>query len=363
MASSTDRTAVTDQQWPPSFLGRFFSCVYLSILIALVIGTFATFFAKQHWIAEIFCHGRVQLSIGLFLWLFIAVLCKQKLRAFTALVFLVVNAAWIVPYFVPHFDSNVADGPTIKIMSANVLTSNDQYASFIKTVSQHDPDIAIVIEVDQRWTEKIEGALSADYPHQRIVAKAHNFGIGIISKLPFSSIDTWVAPDTELISLDARFVGPSGRPFRLIATHPFPPLSQDCFTSRSGQLIRLAQQLDVTQDNIIAGDFNLTPWSPIFSEVLEAGELKDSRVGFGVAATWYAYPTFLASLQIDHLITSQSLTTISHEVSENYGSDHRAIIVELQQSDIPMNNRPDPLPASSSVTESDSSNSDSVIDP
>ena len=338
-------TVSTDQAPRPSYLRGFCSCVYLSVLIALATGTLATFFAKQHWIAEIFCHGRIQLTIVLAVWLLIAVFFKQKLRAITCLAFLVVNAAWIVPYLVPN--SSAVDAPVIKIMSANVLTSNSQYASFAKTVRQHDPDIAIVMEVNQRWKDEIERELLTQYPHQHIIPKYHNFGIGIISKIPFSKIEEIVAPDTELISLDARLIGPSGRPFRLIATHPFPPLSQDCFTSRSQQLIRLAQQLDTSEDNIIAGDFNLTPWSPIFREVLAAGDLKDSRVGFGVAATWYAYPTFLASLQIDHLVTSQSLTTISHEVSENYGSDHRAIIVEIQQPESTMTNRPAPSPATS----------------
>lgn len=356
MTSSTDSA---DQTPRPSYLRRFFSCVYLSVLIALAIGTLATFFAKQHWIAEIFCHGRIQLTIVLVVWFLIAAFFKQKLRATIALAFLVANALWVVPYFVPS--SSTADAPTIKIMSANVLTSNDQFASFIKTVRQHDPDIAIVIEVNQRWKEEIERALFTEYPHQHIIPKSHNFGIGIISKLPFSSVQQLIAPDTDLISLDARLVGPSGRPLRLIATHPYPPLSQDCFISRSQQLIRLAQQLDTTEDNIIAGDFNLTPWSPIFSEVLAAGELKDSRVGFGVASTWYAYPTFMASLQIDHLITSQSLTTISHEVSENYGSDHRAIIVELQQPESPMTNRPAPLPGASSAAQPDPPTSVSIV--
>ncbi len=341
-------TSSPDSEKPrprPSYLRRFFSCFYLAVLIGLVIGTLATFFAKQHWIAEVFCHGRVQLTIALMVWFLLAAFFKQKLRAFVSLTFLVVNAVWIMPYFVAN--PVTTGSPTIKIMSANVLTSNRQYDSFIETVNRHDPDVVIVLEVNQEWKNEIERALLTKYPHQNIIPMSHNFGIGIISKLPFASVDQIVAPDTELMSLDARFTGPSGRPFRLIATHPFPPLSQPCFVSRSQQLIRLAKMLDPNEDNVIAGDFNLTPWSPVFSEVLAAGDLKDSRLGFGVAATWYAYPTFFASLQIDHLLVSQSLTTVTHEVSENYGSDHRAVIAEFQQPEVNMPNRPAPLPVSS----------------
>jgi|GEM_PF-48543 len=342
----------TDQPQHRSFFTRFCSFVFSLILIALVIGTLATFFAKQHWIAEIFCHLRIQLAIVLVVWFLIALFKKQKMRAFTAFVFFVVNSVWIAPYYVPQIVKPI--GNTVKIMSANVLTSNNQYASFMETVRKHDPDIAIVIEVNDLWQQQIEEELLSEYPHQHIIAKMHNFGIGIISKLPFSSIEQIVAPDTELLSLDARFLGPSGRPFRLIATHPFPPLSQQCFTTRSQQLIALAGQLDPQEDNIIAGDFNLTPWSPVFLEVLAAGKLKDSRIGFGVASTWYAFPSILGSLQIDHLLTSQSIKTINHEVSGDYGSDHRAVIVELRQSKSTMTNRPALPPASSSAPESSS---------
>ncbi len=342
MTSSTDSEK---QRSRPSYLRRFLSCTYLAVLIALVAGTLATFFAKQHWIAEVFCHGRIQLAMVLAIWFLVAIFFKQKLRAVVSLAFFVVNALWIVPYFVPN--PTVASSSTIKIMSANVLTSNRLFESFIETVEWHDPDIAIVLEVNEQWKKEIEDALLTSYPHQHIIPKWHNFGIGIISKLPFSSVEQIIAPDTDLISLDAHLVGPSGRPFRLIATHPYPPLSQGCFVSRSQQLIRLAKQLDPSEDNIIAGDFNLTPWSPIFSEVLAAGDLRDARLGFGVAATWYGYPTVLASLQIDHLLISKSLTTVNHEISGNYGSDHRAVIVEIQQPEINMPNRPAPPPASS----------------
>lgn len=327
-------TSPAGQQQPPSFLSRLVALAFLQISIGLAIGTLATFFAKHNWIAGIFCHLRIQMTLVLIVWLLIAAICKRKNQAIALFVFFVVNAIWIVPYLIPSSSGNPAtavDSSTVKIMSANVLTKNNQYASLAKTVQHHNPDIAIVIEVNARWQQEIEAGLLSEYPHQHIISKESNFGIGIISKIPFSSVEQIIDPDTDLISLDARFVGQSGRPFRLIATHPYPPLSQTCFRQRSKQLIALAGQLDPTEDNVLAGDFNLTPWSPIFSEVLATGNLKDSRVGFGVAQTWYAFPSFLGSLQIDHVLTSPSMTTISHEVSENYGSDHRAVIVEIQQ--------------------------------
>ena len=314
---------------------RWFGAIIFSLFfIALVIGTLATFFAKQHWIAEIFCHLRVQIALGLIICFFISIWRRQTLQTVVALIFLAVNAAWIVPYFVP---SSVEPAKaTVKIMTANVLTANTQFAAFIETVREHNPDIVVTLEVNDRWKQEIVNELSSEYPHQHIVPEWHNFGIGVISKLPIQSVSPIISPKTELLSLDARFVGPTGRPFRLIATHPFPPLSQFCFVARSQQLIELANQLDPAEDNIIAGDFNLTPWSPVFSEMLAAGDLKDASLGFGITATWHAFPSFIGGIQIDHILISQSLTSINHTVSQDYGSDHRAVIVEIQQPTGPM---------------------------
>ena len=319
-----------------SGLRWFGSITFSFFLVVLVVGTLATFFAKQYWLAEIFCHLRVQIAFGLIVCFLISIMRKQALQSIVALVFFVVNAVWIVPYFTPQLTKPISK--PIKVMSANVLTSNTEYSAFIKTIREHNPDIVVVMEVNQQWKREIVNELSAEYPHQDIIPKEHNFGIGVISKMPFENLASIVSPQTELISLDARFVGPTGRPFRLIATHPFPPLSQYCFETRSQQLIELANLLDASEDSIIAGDFNLTPWSPVFSEVLAAGNLKDARLGFGIAATWHAFPTFIGGIQIDHILISQSLRSINHTVSQAYGSDHRAVIVEIQQPTAPMKN-------------------------
>ena len=333
-----------------SGLRRFGSFIFSLFFILLVIGTLATFFAKQFWIAEIFCHLRVQIAFALMICFFVSIIRKQAVQTVVALVFFIVNAAWIVPYFVPQLTKPVSK--TVKVMSANVLTSNTEYSTFIQTVGEHNPDIVVVLEVNEKWKQEIAGQLSDDYPHQNIIAKDHNFGIGVLSKLPFENIASIISPATELISLDVRFVGPTGRPLRLIATHPFPPLSQYCFETRSQQLIELATLLDPAEDNIVAGDFNLTPWSPVFSEVLTAGDLKDASVGFGIAATWHAFPTFIGGIQIDHILISRSLTSINHTVSQAYGSDHRAVIVEIQLPIAPMKT---PAANSTAASKSDTS--------
>jgi len=290
--------------------------------------------------------------VALTICLAITIFLKQRKRLIAASICLIINAIWLYPYLVPgstksalHEVTNGAAAtaiPSIKIMSANVLTSNQQYASFLETVQHHDPDILIVMEVNQRWEQEIVNGLGENYPHRKIISQEHNFGIGLLSKLPLIQVEPIIADDTNLISLDAQIASPTGRPLRVIATHPFPPLSQSCFKSRSEQLISIANRFDPNEDNMMVGDFNLTPWSPVFTEVLAAGDLIDSRVGFGTACTWHAFPSFIGGIQIDHALTSESLNILDHQISGNYGSDHLAIIVEIQQTQATAMAKPKP---------------------
>ena len=46
------------------------------------------------------------------------------------------------------------------------------------------------------------------------------------------------------------------------------------------------------------GDFNLTPWSPHFQDLLSRGDLRDSSLGRGIQNTWYKFPTLLCGLPL-----------------------------------------------------------------
>ena len=58
---------------------------------------------------------------------------------------------------------------------------------------------------------------------------------------------------------------------------------------------------------VMAGDLNVTPWSPHFQSALERGGLVDSRLGFGLQPTW---PSFLPGMRIpiDHVLSTPDVT-------------------------------------------------------
>jgi endonuclease/exonuclease/phosphatase (EEP) superfamily protein YafD len=78
----------------------------------------------------------------------------------------------------------------------------------------------------------------------------------------------------------------------------------------------------------LAADFNITPWSPVFADILEGSGLRDSSLGFGVAPTWLSRPLFFG-LPIDHILVSPDIKVKNRHVGPDVGSDHFPVIADL----------------------------------
>ena len=100
---------------------------------------------------------------------------------------------------------------------------------------------------------------------------------------------------------------------------------------RDGQLRDAARHAaDLGARTVLIGDFNASPWSPIYDNVLEISDMRDSRRGFGVQATWIArFPAFLR-IPIDHAFVTPDVEVIDRRVGPYVGSDHRAVVLDLR---------------------------------
>jgi endonuclease/exonuclease/phosphatase family metal-dependent hydrolase len=120
-----------------------------------------------------------------------------------------------------------------------------------------------------------------------------------------------------------------GHPLRLFAIHTSWPLAPASARRRNRQLVLLAQQARATTVPLVAlGDFNISPFSPHFRQLLADGNLRSAADGFGWQPTW---PTFLppAGIQIDHGLVNAPVVVQSFRRGERDGSDHRPIVIDL----------------------------------
>ena len=79
---------------------------------------------------------------------------------------------------------------------------------------------------------------------------------------------------------------------------------------------------------IVAGDFNVTPWSPHFRDLLKAAGLRNAACGPGYLATWprWFWP---ARIPIDHVLLKGPWAVTTLRLGPAFGSDHYPIIADL----------------------------------
>ena len=112
-----------------------------------------------------------------------------------------------------------------------------------------------------------------------------------------------------------------------------PPDSAATAEARDSLFAELATLVAAeTTPVIVIGDFNATPWSSAFRTFEGDTGLVNSQRGYGLSATW---PTSLpiTLVPLDHMMHSDSLTTITRVVGPDLGSDHMPLTVEVSLAD------------------------------
>ena len=331
----------------PSF--RFFaSCgrwvsrpvIAFSDVAAVAAGAIAlfAFAARFSWAADLCCQFRVQLLMLLVPATIIYWIVRRGTVAWWLLVCSVANLQPLLPYVIPKADVNsVANSNenVTRIMMLNVLKSNKHYDDVIDYVQEHDPDMFIAIEADQAWTEGLN-PIRADYSYRQIVDDRGTASIAVYSRIPFDSVDVHHSTRHRLPSLDLK-VTIDQEPIHICATHPYVPLTRETARMRNEQLREISHLMSHQGSRILLGDFNCTPWSPHFVDVLRAADVTPAGYGRGLRPTWYrrarAYgpllKTWVFALKLDHVLLSDDLRAVNHLIGPCLGSDHRPIIVDF----------------------------------
>ncbi len=125
-----------------------------------------------------------------------------------------------------------------------------------------------------------------------------------------------------------------GKTLELLCFHVIRPRSAATVAYQKVEFAALAEwsQRILKQDShaIVIGDFNNTPWSLTFRQLLQASGLHNSQNGFGLQPTWHASLPHFLQIPIDHCLHSPKLVTRDRQVGANIGSDHLPILVDLQ---------------------------------
>ena len=220
-----------------------------------------------------------------------------------------------------RYEGEADDPAVVSILSYNVKMSNRRYQDAIDLVKREAPDIALFMEVDERWAEALE-ALGETMPHAVVRPLDNSYGIILYSKLQLSDIRVATLVMDDVPSIIARVTLRSGADFRLYCVHPEPPVPHADSSGRDAELVQVARLVDADKlPAVVCGDLNDVAWSHTTRHFQRISRLLDPRVGRGFYNTFDArYP--LLRWPLDHLFHNARFDLVSMKRLDHIGSDH-----------------------------------------
>lgn len=220
-----------------------------------------------------------------------------------------------------------ADQATFSVASLNVYFKGERYADTAAFLLGSKAEVVVLVEVTPEWVDQL-AILRTRWPHVVAEPRDGSHGLMLLSKLPILDHDTIDLSDGGRVTLRATLKTSRG-PVTLIAFHPPPPTTPGRALRRNVEMRAVAELVRAIEGpRLLVGDFNCSPWSPLFRRLVTESGLRDSREGRGLQATW---PSLLGPLgiPIDHALVSPDLRVVNRSVGPRVGSDHRGIVVRL----------------------------------
>lgn len=292
------------------------------VAVGVLLVSLAAFFGQLSWVLDVLANFRVQFAVGLVALGSLLILGRWRRTGAVVLVGAVVNAAVVVPLFFGGGRTIPPEEP-VTVLSFNLLASNERFGEVIAFIRETDPDVAFLHEASRPWEVALEAAdLGYDITQSR--SEELIFGTLVLTRPgdPVTSFGFTVGGPraVEVIHDDIAFLG----------IHPLAPTTAERAALRDAQIGFAADwAADRSGSHVVVGDFNATPWSHPFRELMAATDLRNSQHGFGVEASFPTSAFFALRVPIDHLLHSEDIVVADRRLGPPMGSDHYPLTVEL----------------------------------
>lgn len=317
---------------------RLLSVLLLGAIASLTLFAYLTSFYGWSLYLELASHFQVQYFIIALILLVGLCVCRRKWFIFLGILLCTILAMQILPWYLLPQRLLPQEPVDLRVLIANVNTRNTHYEKVLDLVRLQQPDVAIFMEVDKAWKSQLDTLLDL-LPYSSGQTSPNQFGLLVYSKLALNDTRLEFFGNDHKVSVITQ-LWVQNEPVTLVATHPVPPIRSDIFHSRNRQLDQVGQYLaTVDQRRILAGDLNITLWSPYYRRLERVSGLHNARDGFGILPTWPVpvefqnIPLWLAlllSIPIDHCLVSPGLEVTNIYPGSNTGSDHKPLIVDLR---------------------------------
>lgn len=298
---------------------------YAIVLGAVCISNFSLF--DPNWPFGLFA------SFSLYLILIAPVVCL--LCAYFWRKFLIILLPLGIVAFYPFYGFKKYDVATkeqcqtiecLAFVSINLHHDIQALELMSKSVVAAETDLFLLMDLPYDLTAADLQAFYPAHPHVRIYdrtrdGKSLGSAMAVISKERVAEIEL-IEDNLESDVFNLRGVvrfsysGEFEKPVDVFMIHPMMPLAPNGMAYRDKLIDRVVTEIGNSQNFILVGDFNLTPWEPKF-QTLPGDRAGDPRW----ISTWDARRPWLR-LPIDHVMLGRDIQTVESEVMPSIQSDH-----------------------------------------
>ncbi len=298
--------------------------------VAAIFAMAAGLLGGLHWRLELLTHWMPQIAGGAALCALGLLARRDWLLALAVALAAGTGALKLTPW-TSGGQADQADRPDFSVFYANVLRVNPQRLALADQIAAADPDLVVLVEVDQSWLRDLAPVLK-DYGYALEQPQNDNFGVAFYSRLPVVSAElSYLGPEHGLDgpAVQATVLA-QGQPLCVYGVHTLPPAAGAFAAHRDLQLDDLAERIAAAPEAcLVVGDLNTSMYTQGYRHLVQTAGLRSGRAGRGHLGTWPAgFPGWLR-IPIDHVLVSEPLRVTEMRVGELSGSDHLPLYAEF----------------------------------
>ena len=241
--------------------------------------------------------------------------------------------------FLPRSSRAGGAEPTLRVMTYNVLGTQNDYQSLLDNIRDAHPDVVFLQEVNPEFAQHIATELANEFPFQVLEPKPGVNGMATISKYALSPTGeslglVWVGTP-QLLTLDW-----NGERVALVNFHTLPPrlsweeYMRENFRIRNEQARAIAGYVEHHLHRgpmVCAGDLNAVQISTAYRTL--RAQMNDAWLdgAIGPGNTFPNDTTIQPRMfRIDYIFASSRFATLRAFLARDEGgSDHRGVVADL----------------------------------
>jgi endonuclease/exonuclease/phosphatase (EEP) superfamily protein YafD len=300
--------------------------IAVASLITLWCALLAAMLGRYAWPLDLFSHFRVQCALLFLILAIVLFAMRSPLLGAVSAVGAVLAAIPIVSYMGVQTARAEASSPSFRVVTFNTWFRNHDHAAIGRFLEKTQPDVIVLEERNRQEAQRL-GEFLTSYPYSFNEPRPH--GVVIFARWPIASAESLPLAEGGVlaarVTLDWR-----GMPITVLGAHLHWPLGPTNSRLRNNELASIAAFAAAHPGPlIVAGDFNITPWSRHFRAALERSGLNDSAAGHGLAPSWPSqFPPL--GIRIDHCWVSRHWRSTDVRLGPSLGSDHLPLIADLE---------------------------------